>query len=134
MWSTASKSIRRKIVGFLVVQTPTKEAVSSGGIVTNSGWGTSIRNPPFVTMANGRKPCGVAAKAAISVQFHKLKTIAARVRTNASVQCPLKAHAPAKGYSDKEKNIAVFKRGFGGGAFLQLGIGMASEKKQGPPD
>ena len=34
----------------------------------------------------------------------------------------------ARGYSEKEKNIANFKRGFGGGAFLQLQIGTMSER------
>ena len=32
----------------------------------------------------------------------------------------------AEGYSDKEKNIAIFKRGFGGAAFVQLRIGVVT--------
>jgi hypothetical protein len=38
------------------------------------------------------------------------------------------AHLYPQGYSDKEKNIAVFKRGFGGVALVHLRIGMISDK------
>jgi hypothetical protein len=34
----------------------------------------------------------------------------------------------SEGYSEKEKSIAFFKRGFGGGAFAQLKIGMAGQR------
>ena len=39
------------------------------------------------------------------------------------------AHLYPQGYSDKEKSIAVFKRGFGGAALLQLRIGGGSENE-----